>query len=270
MFDQIHDLEDALQRPAQQLVHLQMLKAAKPASGEEDYWTFHGIASDEGMDVEGDTLLKKALDVTYANTRGYVNWDHGRGPEDQIGFLTKCEILTPSRIAELRKSFPNISDKATAYVSGELYKHVARAKTTRDMLKSASESSADTYMGPGLSLDGAVARDRKSGGLIKAFVRGVAITPQPANMLTTARLKKSLAAYNELEGIGGNLSPEAVQLIAGAVVDEMRKSAAPLLGNTSMNRDQAILWLLQKRPHWSYELASKVVRYTMQNSARGA
>lgn len=256
----IPDLEDAIRREPSPLVSMTLFKSV--SDNPDDSWTFEGIASDETVDVEGDTILRKALDVSYAAHRGYVNWDHGRGPEDQIGILRTCEVLTKSRIAELRKSLPDISDSATVYVKGELYKHVARAVDTYQLLKSAPEG----HPGPGLSLDGAVARDTKSGGVIKAFVRGVAITPTPAHTATIARLKKSLEAYGTLAD-NGNLNPDLPEQIAAMVIQGLAKSAE---GNKDLSHDEAVLWVLRKKPHWTYDLANQFVRYSFQNIGRGA
>lgn len=259
----IPDVDEALQREPAPLVSMSLMKSVQEDEENPDSpWAFEGIASDETVDVEGDTILRKALDVSYAAQRGYVNWDHGRGPADQIGYLTACEVLTKSRIAELRKSFPDISDSATVYVRGELYKHVPRAADTNRLLKSAT----DTHPGPGLSLDGAVARDTKSGGVIKAFVRGVAITPVPAHPFTTARLKKSLEAYNAIAGTG-TLPSDLPKEIADLVMQGLQKHVA---SNKDLSLDEAVLWVLRKKPLWTYELANKFVKYTFQNTGRGA
>ena len=264
MFENLPDLETALDQADQPLLGMNLLLKAIEPENEDAPWRFAGIASDESEDVEGDKILRKALDVSYASQRGYVNWDHSRKPGDQIGFLTKCEILNKSRISELRKSFGDISDSATVYVEGELYKHIPTAKDTFDLLKSVPAGAT----GPGLSLDGAVARDRSNGGVVKAFVRGVAITPAPAHPQTVARLKKSLQIYDTIAGLDGQLPADLPASIAHAVVTELKKSVEGKKPPT-LSHDEAVLFVLQKRPHFTYELASKLVRYTMQKLERG-
>jgi len=263
--ENLPDLDAALDLPDQPLLGLNlMLKAIEPES-EDAPWRFAGIASDESEDVEGDKILRKALDVTYAAQRGYVNWDHSRKPADQIGFLTKCEILNKDRIQELSKALGSIPETATVYVEGELYRHMPNAKETFSLLKSVPAGA----VGPGLSLDGAVARDRANGDVVKAFVRGVAITPAPAHPSTVARLKKSLLAYDAIAGLEGQLPTDLSLSIARDVVTELKKHAdveqPPVL-----THDEAVMFVLRKRPHFTYELASKLVQYTMQKLERGA
>lgn len=263
MFEDIHDLETALELPDQPLIGMRLLKAAE--ASEDGPMRFAGIASDESADVEGDKILRKSLDVSYANQRGYVNWDHSRKPADQIGFLTKCEILNKGRIQELNKSFGNVPETATVYCEGELYRHIPSALETFELLKSVPPDA----IGPGLSLDGALARDRQNGDVIKAFVRGVAITPAPAHPSTVARLVKSLLAYDALRGLEGSLPADLPAAIAHEVVQELKKHANTR-EETPLTHDEAVLFVLRKRPKFTYELASKLVQYTMQKLERGA
>jgi len=264
MFDNLPDLEAALDQPDQPLIGMSLIKAVD-TEDESGPWRFAGIASDESEDVEGDTILRKALDVSYAAKRGYVNWDHSRRPSDQIGFLTRCEVLSKSRIEELNESIGSVPASATVYVEGELYKHIPAAKDTFNLLKSVPASA----VGPGLSLDGAVARDRSNGNVVRAFVRGVAISPAPAHPSTVARLKKSLLAYDAIAGLEGQLPTDLSMSIARDVVTELRKHAVGVPQNP-LSHDEAVMFVLRKRPHFTYELASKLVQYTLQKMERGA
>lgn len=225
----------------------------------EDTWKFSGIASDEDSDVDGDKILKKSLDLTYANQRGYVNWDHRRDPEHQLGYLTKAVVIGKSEATELQKSYPSISETASVYVEGVLYKHLAKAQHVRDIMKSTPLGAT----GLGLSLDGSVAKDQ-TGGIVKAYVRGVAITPQPCQPKTLLQLRKSLVALTELEGNGSLADLPAA--IANEVVSLLEKRIPEPVG---LSHDQAVLWVLRKRPKWSYELANKLVSYTMDASNVG-
>lgn len=223
-----------------------LLKSVK----EGDVWTFAGIASDEEADVDGDAILKKHLDLSYAKTRGYVNWDHSREPRDQIGFLTNTNLIVGDMLKSLEQKFETqLSSTASVYVEGEFYKHMPRAVEVRDMLKSASPG-----RGPGLSLDGSIARDKSSGGIIKAFVRGVAFSPVPAQTRTLCALKKSLRDYSaSLEEPNG----------LPATADNLLKSAEKQVVQ-GMSFDEAIVWVLKAKPHWTYDLAKKVVEYTIK------
>lgn len=224
---------------------------------ENEPWRFAGIASDESEDLVGDSILRKAIDLSYAQQRGYVNWDHLRGPGDQLGFLTKAEIIPESRVGELKKTFPGIKNTASIYVEGELYKNVPRAQEVYQIMKSLPEDGGGAL---GLSVDGSIARDVRSGGIIKAFVRGVAITTQPTHPNTLLRLSKSLEAYNQLSGTE-DLSADLPGEIAREVVEQLETMRKSVEGSGQLNHDQAVLFVLRQRPTWTYELADKVVKY---------
>lgn len=256
-FHNVRPLESAFSDTDQPLFTTNLFKA----TGEtEEAWKFSGIASDEDTDVDGDRILKKSIDLSYANARGYVNWDHSREPEYQIGFLTKATIVSSREVEKLRKSgFPNLSETATVYMEGELYKSNPKALAVHEIMKSTPEGAS----GLGLSLDGAVARDINSGGIVKAYVRGVAITPQPAQPKTLVRMMKSIQAYNQLQG-----SADLADLpgaIAGQVVEMLNKATTK---TAEMNEDEAVLWVLRQRPNWSYDLAKKVVGFTITRKGK--
>lgn len=250
--------EEAEPNP-QPLFAIQLLKAI-PAEGDAP-WKFAGIASDESADLEGDKILKKAIDLSYAQQRGYVNWDHSRAPEDQLGYLTKAEIIPTEKVQELKKNFPGIKDSASIYVEGELYKGIPRAAHVYSIMKALPEQGG----GLGLSLDGSLARDLKSGGVIKAYVRGVAVTAQPMHPNTLVQLRKSIAFYNECDatGIPTKLIEDNHREVMTAI-SELRKSTT---GPQPLDHDQAVLFVLKQRPNWSLELATKLVEHTMKNGA---
>lgn len=213
------------------------LTLVKAATGDGDRWTFKGIASDETPDIAGDEMLKSIVDISYAQKRGYVNWNHSQEPKDQLGFLSKCAVIEGDHVLEeLAKSFDRpISPTACVYVEGELYKNVAQARHVWDVMSSTPEDAP----GLGLSLEGGLARLKTTGKLVKAIVRGIAITPRPAHPCTFMELRKSISDHEA----------------------EILEKAADEAG---LNHDQAVLFVLQKRPRWSYDLASKLVQYTMQ------
>jgi len=224
------------------LTHGCLLKAVGVQT-EEETWKFAGIASDESKDTDGDVLLKDILDLSYANARGFVNWHHSREPEHQIGFLTKAEIIEGPRIIELEKKFGvELSKTASIFVEGELFRHVKKAQATRDILLSARPG----YVGSvALSIDGAIAKDAETGESVKAFIRGVAMTTIPAHVKTLTQLTKSIKEAMEKTDLGKELIGEV-----------LRKG---------LDFEQAALWLLKKRPWWTYDIASKVVQLTINN-----
>lgn len=250
MIDTPQDLSTALQQKPETLAHFSLWKALPET---EKAWPICGIASDELMDVEGDTILRKALDVSYAQQRGYVNWDHSRAPEDQLGHLTKIQVLNGHEIDGLESVFETpLSKSASVYIEGELYKSVPKAQQVRQIMQSAPPGK-----GLGLSLDGVMARDSTNGNVVRAYVRGVAITPAPVQIHTLARLKKSLKIYDHFkEGTPSDLIGE----IASAVVDRLHKA---LPAGTGLSRDQAVLFVLRQRPDWTYERALSLVQHTI-------
>jgi hypothetical protein len=167
-------------------------------------------------------------------------------------------------VAELKKTFPGIKDTASIYVEGELYKHVPKAQQVFEIMKSLPDDGSGAL---GLSVDGSIARDVKNGGIIKAFVRGVAITAQPMHPNTLLRLSKSLEAYNQLSGIDAlpaNLPAE----IAREVVEQLETMRKSAMDPRQLNHDQAVLFVLRQRPTWTYELAEKVVTYVTAEANR--
>jgi len=240
---QVSNIEQAFLNPDSSLAYGMIL--TKTIGETDELWKFAGIASDETEDAEGDTILRKSLDLTYASRRGYVNWDHKREPELQLGFLTKAELVSGKDIETLKKKLDvDLPKTASVYVEGTLYKYVPKAEAVYNMMKSIT----DPTRGPGMSLDGAMAREVTSGDVVKAFVRGVAITPIPAQPNTLCRLVKSLRDYSAGENDKHGLEQE--RMLKG------------------MTFDEATLWVLKQKPEWTYDLASRVVRFTIQNKEK--
>lgn len=60
------------------------------------------------------------------------------------------------------------------------------------------------------------------------------------------------------------LFEEMKKEVKAEVLAELQKSITKEVPR--MEHDQAVLWLLRKKPNWTYDFASKFVQYTMQNS----
>lgn len=209
-------------------------------TGDEDspVMRFAGIASDERPDLspQQEAILRKNLDLTYAQQRGFVNWDHSRSPDDQIGYLTKAVVIPPSKVEEYAALLgTELSPTASVYVEGELYKSVPKARQVFDIMKSVSPGE---NVGLGLSLDGSAIREKDSGAIQKAIVRGVAITPSPAHTKTFCSLRKSLCSIEQLSEENGVTK--------------------------GLNYDEAVMTLMKMRPHLTYGLAKRVVDYTIE------
>lgn len=222
IFEEVHQLATA---------ELLFLKGEKD---EDSGWKFAGIASDEDTDIEGDSILKSNIDLSYAQQRGFVNWNHSRAPEDQIGYLTKATLISEQEIKELSKKFGMpLSKSASIYVEGELYKFVPKALEVRNILRSAQTS---YRAGVGLSVDGVLAKS--TDGRTKAMIRGVAMTSAPIQVKTLCALMKAIQSIQDKEELK----------------TELKKG---------LSFEEAAVFLLKMRPHWSYEFATKVVQYTM-------
>lgn len=246
---------DALaSKPDITLCSMNLLMKADEPQNDDGPWKFAGIASDESPDVEGDAIFKKALDLTYAQKRGYVNWDHGRDPGDQIGFLTKATIIDDTLLAQLNKDFnQSLSKTASIYVEGELYKNVHKAKDVRAVMKSLAPGEGQTL---GLSIEGVMARTEDDD-IVKAFVRGMAFTPAPAHTKTLVQMRKNLAMFNvepELAAYDPHTHVET------EVIQEVIAYDASFLG-----LGEAILSIGNRRPNWSFELVKRVATFLMQH-----
>jgi len=227
------ELEELLKDDHQPILTARLLFKSGDFDNDSDHWNFRAIASDEIEDIEGDSLKKSIIDVDYANKRGYVNWHHSRHPEDQIGYLSKAAIIDSGEINKLEDEFQiPLSKTASVYVEGSLYQHVPRAGHARNIMKSVKPGYSG---GVGVSIDGKVSFNELTQSIEKAYVRGVAFSAIPANLLTMSQLLKTLK--------GG--MPESGLF-------------------KSLNEDQATMWLLKKRPHWTYNLAHRVAKLAIK------
>ena len=234
----------------------------------EDSFKWAGVASDEGEDTDGDRILRKMVDLTYAQQRGYVNWNHSKQPADQIGFITHAEILNKTNKNQAEDALgADLPESATVFTRGELYKHVPKAVEVQQILKS---TPADAP-GLGLSLDGVVARNKDSHGVVRAYVRGVAFTPFPAQPRTMTRLIKSLAGYEMMtdEGIDpANLSESIAKEVARSLMENTPLGELAKMTGTSqpLDFDKATLFILKKRPHLTYSTAARVVQFAIDRA----
>lgn len=224
----------------------------------EGPWRFRGIASDESKDVDDDAILRKTLDLSYAASRGFVNWEHSSEPEHQIGHLTKAELIEPKALVRYEKELGvELSKSATVFVEGELYKYVNKAEAVANLLKSAPAGK-----GLGLSLQGALARDPENGDVLKAFVRGVAITAVPAHPRTLAQLAKSLSPGPVDRDSCDSLDP-SVKHYVDERIQELRCSIQgpePQL----FKREQALMWILRRYPQITLPTAEQIFEYAMK------
>jgi len=212
-------------------------------------WAFAGIASDEKKDEQGDELLKQVLDLSYASDRGYVNWDHSSEPDDQLGYLTKAAFIDKENRAEIQQIIGKpLSKTASIYVEGKLYSEMTHAKTVRDIMR----STEDIDRGLGLSIEGSLVFGADYRKIEKVLVRGVAITPSPANKRTLVGLMKSLRDQG---------TPETTKKTTDFATDSLSNLVNP---NTeavkSYTLDEAAFEVLKAQPNMTFNQAVELLQ----------
>lgn len=219
---------------------MSLIKSTTSGNG----FKFGGIASSEDADEEGDVILRKHLDVSYISRRGYVNWDHSKAIEHQLGYTTKVEVIKPSDVSRFEDMLQvPLTKSASLYVEGAFYEHSPKAMQVYDLLKSIPPGTEGSL---GLSVEGGVLRSDQ--GVVKALIRGVAITPSPAQPDTLCRLMKSL-------------SLDVNSSVEGVVVETLAKSG--------LTESQAIIKVMEMRPQYDLKLAQKIVRFVFDNLSSG-
>jgi hypothetical protein len=133
---------------------------------------------------------------------------------------------------------------ASLYVEGELYRESAQAQHVYRMLKSIPQGTQGAL---GMSVEGGVQRT-KTGGVHRAIVRGVAITPAPAHPETLCRLVKSL-------------SLDVTTAVEGVVAEDAIKKG--------LTESEAIVRLMELRPNYPLGLAKKIVQFVFAKVQTG-
>lgn len=163
-----------------------------------------GLVSTEALDQQGDRLMQKGIDWSYALDKGWFNYEHKAGPENVLGH--------PEVIVEaMHKGEP------ATKVEGVLYLHKPKAREIYETALAMQKSSTRRRLG--FSVEGKVeARDGDR--IMKSKVLNIAITAHPVNADARLDVLKSLAAtasigYQAPAGMGGSLSPLIPQSLSG-------------------------------------------------------
>lgn len=138
-------------------------------------WRVRGLASTTSIDQQGEILLQTGMDLTPINKKkGFINFDHQKGPENNIGILDGYS-KTPQGL----------------YLEGRLFKKHTRAKAVKEILDSLGDKDRGRM---GMSVEGAIIkRSGKNNKVVeKCVIRGVALTMNPVNTDTYVDLVKSL------------------------------------------------------------------------------
>lgn len=138
----------------------------KSEKGDKSVYTFKGKASDASKDSDGESLKPEVFDFSEFK---YVNWDHGKNPEDIIGEQTGWT-----------------TDPTGVFVEGLIYNE-GKGKSTIDLMKKLQKSPNGNRLG--ISVEGEVLeRDLLTKMPTKAKVTSIALCPFPKNGNTWAEL----------------------------------------------------------------------------------
>lgn len=160
-----------------------LLKAGADEQGRR--W-IEGIASDEDVDLQGERVVQKGLDLEYFARHGFFNWDHqdvviakGQAGEEKV-----CigKIGEPTVVRS--------SDRGL-YVKGFLYRDSPLADAAWELARSLEASGASRRLG--FSIQGKTLH-KEGSKIVKAWIQDIAITPAPVNPRTYLDIAKGLGA----------------------------------------------------------------------------
>lgn len=133
-----------------------------------------GIASTEGLDLQGERVHQSGIDLSYFLAHGYINDDHKPGPENKVGEPVEARAT-----------------KAGLWIKAFLYKGHERADHWWSFINALEQSDANRKVG--FSIQGKVLR-REGNRIMKCWLQDVAITASPVNTNTWAEIAKALCA----------------------------------------------------------------------------
>lgn len=144
---------------------------------DEGDWRIRGLASTEGVDLQGEVVKQDGLDISALQQGfGLFNFDHEKGPENLIGAIDKAEKSSNGLMVE-----------------GYLFKHQPRAVAFYNVLNSLKEKDRHRVK---MSIEGKIIKRAGDNGKIiaNAKVDKVALTVDPVNTETYVEICKSLSA----------------------------------------------------------------------------
>lgn len=144
-----------------------------------------GIASTESEDRHKESMLLDGMEFSSYLEKGYLNWDHMKGPQYLLGKPLDARIVSDASVLSKNHSGPAF------YHLCELHDSEP-GRAAWDLMK-ATENDPKRRLG--FSVEGAILETMGSK-LIKTRVDDVALTPQPANKDTFAEFAKSLTTQN--------------------------------------------------------------------------
>jgi hypothetical protein len=139
-----------------------------------------GLASTDDEDLQGESVIQRGLNISYLKSRGFINWDHGKGASAIIGEPISADVTQKG-----------------LYIEGRLYKgkNAPEAEAAWNLAKTLDGNKSSRRLG--WSIQGRV-KERAGTKITKADVFHVALTAQPVNPKTFAEIAKS---FGEGDGV---------------------------------------------------------------------
>lgn len=217
-----------------------------------------GIVSTQALDQQGDRLVQKGIDWSYALDKGWFNYEHQSGPENVLGH--------PEAVYDaLHKG------ESATRIEGVLYLHKPKAREIYETAVAMAKSNTNRRLG--FSVEGKVeARDGDR--IVKSKVLNIAITAHPVCADARLDVLKSLAVaagsvgYQSPGSMGpGSLSPLVPQSMAGnTAISTFAENA--LRRTPRMSVDKLAIMLQGSFPHLGRTGALRLAQEMAQGVGR--
>jgi len=167
--------------------------ALEKSEGGDERRFFHGLASCESRDLQGEEVLQRGMDFSPFLDNGYINWDHKDGPENLIGEPIEALVCPIESHPALRRSVRDGVTGLGFYVKGWLYEDEPRAQSVWRHMNRPGSGRRLAMSVQGRTLE----RDRHR--ITKSEIRHVAVTHQPIQTASWAEIAKSMASVMTAE-----------------------------------------------------------------------
>lgn len=175
----------------------------KGGKGNDKVMRLGGIASTEATDTDGQNLIPSGFDISYLKSRGFINWNHKKSPDDIIGEPSKAMIT-----------------KSGLYVEADLYPDSDLAKRVYKLANVLKKNSSKRRLG--FSIEGkAIECDPLNPNKVtKAMITNIAITPSPKNPTSIIDIVKGDVDWRTLQEAINTEDDE--ELMPEEVIDDLK------------------------------------------------
>jgi hypothetical protein len=181
-----------------------LLRAAEEVERGEKRRVLYSLISAEVPDALRDTVRQAGMDCEPLLAEGYVNWDHGDGPENLIG-----EPLTVNR-KELENGTPATESRFF------LYRGHPRADSVWSLAQ-AQQRDPMSKRRLGTSVQGEIV-ERQAHDIVRSVIRHLAVSHQPLmplSFVAVEKMTKSRAALARAMSAGTDSPLNTLNLDAG-------------------------------------------------------